>query len=267
MRMGAIEHLTQRVGTLDMAFWTRATANSPTKASLENMFLGQGVLWQQVWRCLDSLGVQQPPSDSGCSPGHGLDNEEGSLREHTLRLKDTLSSLATQTTGDLTAFDMPSPKRRRVQEERPKVRRGDSGEFGHDAELPPDDLIDALVEIYFARIHPWIPMLHVREFRERMAVPSKRQRLTTIFHAITSLCVRFSDDPRLDEPEVRSRYARRCRQIVIVRSMESFSVENLQALIICAFDVVRRALFPSKQQHFSHDVRSVAAVGPQPGPS
>lgn len=75
------------------------------------------------------------------------------------------------------------------------MQRGESGEFGHDVELPPDDLIDALVEIYFARIHPWIPMLHVREFRERMATPSKRQRLGTMFHAIVSLCVRFSHDP------------------------------------------------------------------------
>ncbi|KAL6886754.1 fungal-specific transcription factor domain-containing protein [Trichoderma evansii] len=227
VRMGAIEHLTRRVTTL------------------ENMFLGQGVLWQQVWKCLDSLGIQQLPSDSGCSPGHGLDSEESSLREQTLRLKDTLSSLANQGTGDSSGYDNPSPKRRRIQEERPKVQRGESGEFGHDVELPPDDLIDTLVEIYFARIHPWIPMLHVREFRERMATPSKRQRLTTIFHAIVSLCVRFSHDPRLEEPEARSRYARRCRQIVIIRSMESFSVENLQALIICAFDVIGSGRGPS----------------------
>lgn len=210
------------------------------------MFLGQGVLWQQVWKCLDSLGVQQLPSDSGCSPGHALDSEESNLREHTLRLRDTLSSLANQATGDTSDCDDPCPKRRRTQDERLKMQRGDSGDFGHDVELPPDDLIDALVEIYFARIHPWIPMLHVREFRERMATPSKRQRLTTIFHAIVSLCVRFSHDPRLDEPEARSRYARRCRQVVIIRSMESFSVENLQALIICAFDVVRRILFLAK---------------------
>ncbi|RFU81205.1 zn2 cys6 dna-binding [Trichoderma arundinaceum] len=186
VRMGAIEHLTQRVTTL------------------ENMFLGQGVLWQQVWKCLDTLGIQQPLSESGYLPGHGLDSEESSLREHTYKLRDALSLLANQARDDPSAYERPSPKRRRIQEEQPKVQRGDLGEFSHDVELPPDDLIDALVEIYFARIHPWIPMLHVREFREKMAIPSKRQRLTTIFHAIVSLCVRFSHDPRLDEPEIGS---------------------------------------------------------------
>jgi hypothetical protein len=42
---------------------------------------------------------------------------------------------------------------------------------------------------------------------------------------------------------------------VIIRSMESFSVENLQALIICAFDVVRCNLFLTKWFEISHKAR------------
>lgn len=104
--------------------------------------------------------------------------------------------------------------------------------------LPPDDLMDDLVELYFHNMHPWIPILHTRQFRERMTVNLQRQKLTTLFHSIISLCVRFSEDPRLASAEVRDRFSKRSRDIVILQSMEKFSVENLQALIICTFDTV-----------------------------
>jgi hypothetical protein len=117
-------------------------------------------------------------------------------------------------------------------------------------DLPPDDLIDSLVKIYFTNIHPWIPILHVRQFREKMAAPAQRQKLTTIFHAIVSLCVRFSEDPRLINPDVRARYSKRSRQTVILQSMESFSVENLQALVICAFDTVGVSSSPKATYNF-----------------
>lgn len=104
--------------------------------------------------------------------------------------------------------------------------------------LPPRDLVDSLVEIYFERIHPWIPMLHVRKFRQRLLDPAGRSDMSTVLHAIVSLCVRFSDDPRLGAPRMKEELAKKSREAVILRSMESFSVKNLQALIICAFDIV-----------------------------
>jgi hypothetical protein len=109
-----------------------------------------------------------------------------------------------------------------------------------------DALVDSLVEIYFEQIHPWIPMLHVRQFRAMLADPAQRSRLSTILHAITSLCIRFVHDKSLDAaPSLRAEYATRSRQHVILASMESFSVENLQALIICAFDTIGSGRGPS----------------------
>ncbi|PQE19847.1 C6 transcription factor protein [Rutstroemia sp. NJR-2017a BVV2] len=157
LKTGVVENLTQRVATL------------------ENMFLGQGVLWQQVFNCLNTV-------QNGTS-----------INEILLQ----------------------------------------------------DDLIDALVEVYFTNIHPWIPILHVRQFRERMKDPAQRKKLETIFHAIVSLCARFSNDPRLGNAEVRARYSKRSRNAVILQSMESFSVENLQALVICAFDTIGSGRGPS----------------------
>jgi hypothetical protein len=196
------------------------------------MFLGQGVLWQQVWNCLTTLQQGQSPP-AGIANG----NTNGSLRECTTRLKNTLSNLST---GQFDPNDAgePSPaKRRRVEAPQPIQPSLHIPDTDDDA-LPPDDLIDDLVEIYFGSIHSWIPILHVRQFREKMAIPSQRKKLTTIFHAIVSLCVRFSSDPRLASADVRARYSKRSRQTVILKSMESFSVENLQALVICAFDTV-----------------------------
>lgn len=206
------------------------------------MFLGQGLLWQQVWNCLSTIQAQSSTDvrlPDGTSPNSG-----DTLKECTTRLKHTLSTLSIGHFESCEA-DLKSPlKRRRLsfangdssrsQAPHPQPIAADTEE----KDLPPDDLIDDLVEIYFASIHPWIPILHVRQFREKMAIPFERQKLTTIFHAIVSLCVRFSEDPRLSSPDVRARYSKRSRQTVILQSMESFSVENLQALVICAFDTV-----------------------------
>ncbi|KAG7135058.1 Thiamine repressible genes regulatory protein thi1 like [Verticillium longisporum] len=127
LRTGAVENLSQRVATL------------------ESMFLGQGVLWQQVFNQLSSLTSQEDSSPGRSSKDSGL---------------------------------------------------------------------------------------------ERMADAAERPRLRNIFQAIVSTCARFSDDARLGSPETKAQMTKRYRQAVIVESMESFSVENLQALIICAFDTI-----------------------------
>ena len=197
------------------------------------MFLGQGLLWQQMWKSLNPDG----DSDSGCSPSS---HNQATMQDQVAGLKETLSELAA-------AQDKPpstSRRKRRLAGDDP----GMSPVTVHsdEANLPPDDLVDSLVEIYFETIHPWIPMLHVSQFRANLSSPSQRRRTTTILHAIVSLCIRFSRDPRLEEnPELRTTYASRSRQAVILQSMESFSVENLQALIICAFDTIGSGRGPS----------------------
>ncbi|KFZ17290.1 hypothetical protein V501_01820 [Pseudogymnoascus sp. VKM F-4519 (FW-2642)] len=226
LRTGVVEKLNQRVATL------------------ENMFLGQGVLWQQVWNCLNSIQAQTPTSlDSATNAGE-------TLKVYTSRLKSTLSHLSAD--FDPSDGSITSPlKRRRAystgEEEQQQRPQPAPQSMLEDKEycLPPDDLIDALVDIYFRSIHPWIPILHVKQFRERMANPAQRQKLTTIFHAIVSLCIRFSNDPRVSSAEVRMKYSTKSRQIVILQSMESFSVENLQALVICAFDTIGSGRGPS----------------------
>ncbi|KAJ0114020.1 hypothetical protein J7T55_007854 [Diaporthe amygdali] len=237
LRSGAIEHLSQRI------------------TALENMFLGQGMLWQQnitkIWRRLDDVAperVSNPsPPDSGCSM------VGTSLQECTAQLRKTLSSAS----GDGNSWALPPSEKEtstRVHDVQhhqanPLPSRMDSEHritTGDDNELPPDDVLFLLVETYFRLIHPWIPMLHVRNFRQRMKDPLQRSQITTICHAIISICARFSNDPRLGQDSAaRDQKAKRSRDTVILQSMQSFSVENLQALIIIAFDTIGSGRSPS----------------------
>jgi hypothetical protein len=211
------------------------------------MFLGQGVLWQQVWSCLNSLQSSIQPGSTGNNPLQ----LQGNLQECTSRLKSTLSSLSNS--------ELLPPDQMRVHglSKRQRLEKSITDQIGNETvlnnsssegirgELLPDDLLNQLVDIYFSTIHPWIPILHVKQFRARMMDASQRPKLKNIFHAIISLCVRFSHDSRLSDSTVRSQLSERSRQIVILQSMESFSVENLQALIIVAFDTIGSGRGPS----------------------
>lgn len=235
LRSGAIEHLNQRI------------------SALENMFLGQGMLWQQnlnqIWRRIDDMAPEgtsnSSPRDSGCSMAGT------SLQERTAQLKKSLLSSASgdgplnlpPNHGPRIQIDPALAGRHHQSEQQPSRP---SPKLGDSDELPPDEVLFSLVEIYFRLIHPWIPMLHVRNFRQRMRDPSQRSQITTICHAIVSICARFSDDPCLgSDSEARTQRAKRSRDAVILQSMQSFSVENLQALIIVAFDTIGSGRSPS----------------------
>lgn len=209
--------------------------------ALENMFLGQGLLLQPLLQQAAllksrSLVQHEPPGNPG------------SLAARIDLLRNDLSEAGTNSSSSNAELDPDlqthfSAKRRRTEDgprilptspSPPAYIQSENSEWG----LPPADLVDSLVEIYFATIHPWIPMLHVRDFRQQMQDPSKRQSLNTIFHAIVSICVRFSTDQRVSNPETRARFSKCSRQMVILQSMEAFSIQNLQAMIIIAFDTV-----------------------------
>jgi hypothetical protein len=204
------------------------------------MFLGQGILWEQVLKSINgNLKQIDLPTPSS-----------GNIQEHTSHLQQYFSELAEGKHQDAQDAEQSwKAKRRRIHDENSSRTANDAAHDYHHAEdqamLPPDDLMDSLVEIYFAKIHPLIPMLHVRKFREAIADPARRQGKSTILYAITSICVRFSDDTRLQIQGVKANYAKRSRQVVILRSMESFSIENLQAMIICAFDIIGSGRGPS----------------------
>ena len=118
---------------------------------------------------------------------------------------------------------------------------------GHEdvvASLPPADMLEEAISIYFTVIHPWIPMLHDSQFRHRLRDPDDFARLLVILHAMVVAALRFVDVDRssLSLHEV-DRQVDKSRKIVLLNAMDQLSVENLQALIIIAFNDVRSIPF------------------------
>ncbi|CAK7218225.1 hypothetical protein SBRCBS47491_003437 [Sporothrix bragantina] len=213
MRSGAIEHLNRRISTLE------------------------------------KIGSWGFPQD--------MLRASQNLHDYTDKLRTTLLTLGDGTVADSEGrkntegdddAQNQSSKRQRKDINRPKdsITAATTTPLAIPSIDLPDDLQAALVDIYFQRLHPWIPMLHEHQFRQKLSSAEQRPRLVNILYAITSLCIRFSDDMRLGlDRAARARLAKTCRDTVILQSMQSFSVENLQALIICAFDTISSGQSPS----------------------
>lgn len=90
----------------------------------------------------------------------------------------------------------------------------------------PDDLVEDVVNFYFDNLHPWIPRLHREEFKAQLSDIGQLQRIAMHLHAIVALCVRFSNNSRLSDPEVRSGCSRWNRQIVILKSSKSCTLKH-----------------------------------------
>ncbi|PGH17460.1 hypothetical protein AJ79_01060 [Helicocarpus griseus UAMH5409] len=103
--------------------------------------------------------------------------------------------------------------------------------------LPSKTVMDAVVDTYFLVIHPWIPMLHQSRFRQRLSDANKKSNLAVILHAMTAAALpHISDNIQEMVPSGIDAAIRKSRHAVILTAMDNLSVENLQALIIIAFD-------------------------------
>ena len=105
------------------------------------------------------------------------------------------------------------------------------------AQLPPYDLLYALVDLYFRHVNSWLPLLDRRTTLDGLfgATPlAEADRV--LLHAIVATALRFSNDPRLT-PESRQHYHVTSKQKVQLFGLENSSVRALQALAILALDV------------------------------
>jgi hypothetical protein len=202
---------------------------------LENMFLGQGILWEQVWSAIHQIQDQArtTPRKRGQDHPTGWD---GNIQDRTTMFRDLVSD--SPSTYQFDKDFRSGQKRQRCSNDTlspyPSSRQSQLALHSSDEDLilPPAPVMDELVHLYFENFQPWIPVLHMKRFRERMADAEQRKSLGTIFHAIVSVCVRFCKSPHFETAAIRAEYAKRSKQKVILDSMESFSVENLQALVM-----------------------------------
>ncbi|KAK9489387.1 fungal-specific transcription factor domain-containing protein [Lipomyces doorenjongii] len=254
IKQGVIEALTQRI------------------TNLERMFLGQCMLIRQ----LSDPSTGQPLSIRKSATGKDAQQDGGSLETQVQNLKDDLLNLCNTAIGgdeiaDTTLTNALGTKKRKrdsntgvedLKDHQTPTRGADtsatatspssakdeskkdlpSPTLSHGqpsvAHLPPNDELYDLIDLYFKIIHPWIPILHQATFIHKAHDPAEREAVATVLHAIVVATMRFSSYYNKADMTVMEDTIRACRHHVIMLSMEMFSVENLQALVIIAFDTI-----------------------------
>ncbi|KAI9374359.1 fungal-specific transcription factor domain-containing protein [Aspergillus egyptiacus] len=130
-----------------------------------------------------------------------------------------------------------------------------------DLDLPPYDLLYALVDLYFEHINTWCPILHRRTTLDTFFGPSPLEEADRmVLYAIVATTLRFSSDSRLTEQN-RKRYHDSSKQKVLLYGLENSSVKALQALVILALDLVGSSNGPPGWKLLALITRSVVQLG------
>ncbi|KAI6779496.1 putative transcriptional regulatory protein-like protein [Emericellopsis cladophorae] len=130
-----------------------------------------------------------------------------------------------------------------------------------DQEMPPYDLLYALVDLYFKHINTWCPILHRKTTLDSLFGPSTLQETDRILlHAIVATTMRYSNDGRLTE-ERRRHYHQVSKNRVLLYGMENASVKALQALLILALDLCGDSNGPPGWNIMALITRSVVQLG------
>ncbi|KAE8152568.1 fungal-specific transcription factor domain-containing protein [Aspergillus avenaceus] len=128
-------------------------------------------------------------------------------------------------------------------------------------DLPPYDLLYALVDLYFEHINTWCPILHRRTTLDTFFGPSPLEEADRmVLYAIVATTLRFSSDSRLNEQN-RKRYHDSSKQKVLLYGLENSSVKALQALVILALDLVGSSNGPPGWKLLALITRSVVQLG------
>ncbi|KAJ5392134.1 hypothetical protein N7509_007624 [Penicillium cosmopolitanum] len=130
-----------------------------------------------------------------------------------------------------------------------------------DLDLPPYDLLYALVDLYFDHINSWCPILHRRSTLDTFFGPSPLEEDDRmVLYSIVATTLRFSTDARLNEQN-RKRYHDSSKQKVLLYGLENSSVKALQALVILALDLVGSSNGPPGWKLLALITRSVVQLG------
>ncbi|KAI8647845.1 fungal-specific transcription factor domain-containing protein [Parasitella parasitica] len=124
----------------------------------------------------------------------------------------------------------------------------DFKQLGHDAssptlpfivdpfELPPKDLSDHLLELYFSYFYPLLPILHKKSFMESMNDDSKPSPPPILLNAIYAVASRVSPDERVrsiaSKPETAGDVFFERARMLLDLEWDSFRVYTVQALLL-----------------------------------
>ena len=136
-----------------------------------------------------------------------------------------------------------------------------AGAVQPDHDMPPYDLLYALVDLYFKHINSWCPILHRKTTLDSLFGPSTLQETDRVLlHAIVATTMRYSNDSRLTD-ERRQHYHTMSKERVLLYGVENSSVKSLQALVILALDFCGSSNGPPGWNIMALITRSVVQLG------
>lgn len=127
-------------------------------------------------------------------------------------------------------------KRRRVQD---SAFREQDDLMDLPTNLPPGEILDAVIDLFFSHLQPWIPIFHEKRFRRRINDAQERYRLQVVLQAMVVAVLKHLDCAEMTEAlgNIES-ICEQYRRSVILTAMDGLYVENLQALVIICFEDV-----------------------------
>ncbi|KAG6359045.1 hypothetical protein INS49_012565 [Diaporthe citri] len=194
-------------------------------------------------------GFQPPVTMAGVSPT----NHSHISAMSSVSVSGMPSAAAQEYYGSSAGAPLPSPT--------VNMAHSHNQTLSSDQDLPPYDLLYALVDLYFKHINTWCPILHRKATLDSLFGPSMIEETDKILlHAIVATTLRYSTDARLSE-ERRRHYHAVSKQRVMLYGMEHSSVKSLQALVILALDLVGDSNGPPGWNIMALITRSVVQLG------
>lgn len=128
-------------------------------------------------------------------------------------------------------------------------------------DLPPQDVIYTLVDLYFKHCNTWCPILDRKTtFGIFFGSTSMNEADRILLHAIVATTLRFLRDPRLSY-EAKAHYHAVSKRTVQLYAMEHVSIEALKALVILCLDELGTANSPRGWNLLSVLAQNVRQLG------
>lgn len=114
--------------------------------------------------------------------------------------------------------------------------RAETNSLGED--LPPNDVLYTLVDLFFKHTNTWIPILDRKTtFGTFFGSTSLSDRDRIVLYAIVACTLRFSKDARLT-PDLKAHYHETAKRKVELYAYENVSIEASKALVILLVDML-----------------------------
>ncbi|OBT98730.2 hypothetical protein VE01_03288 [Pseudogymnoascus verrucosus] len=228
LKTGAVEALRRRVDALEAAVFEQGAAsgegerpayysNRDTASAIRD---GLELLFEQL-----QAQPRRKRRWSQTSEAAAARREHGDVQQLQLQLQ--------QPQAQTEIPSLPSNKRRRA--DTGLIEPDDLDDLSDS--LPPPEVLEAVIDLYFLLVQPWIPVFHEKRFRRRLKDPNNKYRLEVVLHAMLVAMLKHVDRRQItvDLGDIES-ICERSRKIVILTAMDELHVENLQALVIICFE-------------------------------